>query len=96
MFFDQLVESLKLLFLKRKCSRMLHQDLIRPIEGNELITFGLIIDLDMYDADSLVQNLLSSFDLKQQQVNVLGYSKNPRTSQYAYFRLNAKKSDNSE
>ena len=66
---------------------MLHQDLIRPIGGNKLTTFGLIIDLDMYDADTLVQNLLSSFELKQQQLNVLGYSKNPRTSQYAYFRL---------
>ena len=67
---------------------MLHQDLIRPIGGNKLTTFGLIIDLDMYDADTLVQNLLSSFELKQQQLNVLGYSKNPITSQYAYFRLN--------
>lgn len=88
MFFDQLVESLKLLLLKRKCSRMLHQDLIRPIGENRLTTFGIIIDLDKYDADTLVQNLLSSFGLKQQQVNVLGYSKNPRTSQNAYYKIN--------
>ena len=53
-----------------------------------MMAYSLAIDLDMYDADTLVQNLLSSFELKQQQLNVLGYSKNPRTSQYAYFRLN--------
>ena len=67
---------------------MLHQDLIRPIEGNRLTNFGLIIDLDMYDADTLVQNLLSNFDLKQQQLNVLGFSKSPTKSQYAYFKIN--------
>jgi|TARA_B110000977_G_scaffold176452_1_gene232170 ribosomal protein S24E len=88
MFFDRLVVSLKLLLLKRKCSRLLLQNPIRPTARKAQISFGLIVDLDSYDADTLVQNIKTSFGLLQQQINVLGYSKSDTANKLPYFKIN--------
>lgn len=87
MFFESVIVSLKLWFLKQKNNKALLSAAKRPKGLQSQSSIGVLIDLDTHDVGVVLKGLAQAFHVSPQEISVLGFSKESRMYKVPYYVL---------